>query len=202
MQYFEPSYQSLIPFFLKTSPDLKSASFVRFLGYLLLLSFSAVVAAETENQKSYVLGVGDEIKISVHDEGDLLVQSRLNDSNVISYPFLGEIRPVGMTISQLEKRIIEGLKPDYILYPQVSVNVVRYRDFYINGEVRRPGGIPYSPGLTVRRAVSLAGGFTDRASTNKMYVVRERAPEQAQVRVNLETPIGPGDTLIIQEGLF
>ena len=202
MPYFEQTHQPIISKFVKQFPDLKLASFARLLISLAVFSVTTVVQAQTEIHKSYVLGVGDEIKISVHDEGDLLVQSRLNDSNVISYPFLGEIRPVGMTISQLEKRIVEGLQPDYLLHPQVSVNVVRYRDFYINGEVRRPGGIPYSPGLTVRRAVSLAGGFTDRASTKKMYVVRERTPKKEQVRVNLETAIGPGDTLIIQEGLF
>ena len=57
--------------------------------------------------------------------------------------------------------------------PQVSVFVEEYRPFFINGMVEKPGGYPYQPGLNIRKAVSLAGGFKERASLNKIFVVRE-----------------------------
>lgn len=151
---------------------------------------------------SYVLGVGDVIRVTVHGEEDLALETRLDESGVISYPFLGEMRAVGFTVAQMEKQITGGLKPDYLIDPEVQVSVIAYRNFYVNGEVRRPGGYAFTPGLTVQKAAALAGGFTERASRRKIYVLRENDSEQKRKQVTLESPINPGDTLIIEEGLF
>ena len=159
-------------------------------------------ATPTDRNLSYKLGVGDVIKVTVHSEDDLSISTRIDNSGVFSYPFLGEQQAVGLTVAELEQRLIRGLKPDYLKNPQVQVSVVQYRDFYINGEVRKPGGYAYTPGLTVQKAAALAGGFTERASTAKMFVLRENDRSQEKVRVNMETVIHPGDTLIIEEGLF
>ena len=95
------------------------------------------------------------------------------------------------------------LRDGYLVNPSVNVTVVEYRPFFINGEVRSPGGYPYQPGLTLDKAIALAGGLTDRASTRKMFVVnaaRQRRRRDPARRMN--TPISPGDIVSIKEGFF
>jgi len=82
------------------------------------------------------------------------------------------------------------------------VQIDEYRPFYVNGMVEKPGGYPYQPGLTVRKAASLAGGFRERASLSKIYIIREEDPAQRPQKVELNTPVGPGDILTVEESFF
>lgn len=148
------------------------------------------------------MGVADLIRVQVHGEEDLTLQTRLDEKGTITYPFLGEIRAVGLTVRELERRVATGLKAGYLLAPEVQVQVLEYRPFYVNGEVKKPGGYPYVPGLTVQKAVSLAGGMTPLASQNKIYVIRETNPAGTREGIRLDGVILPGDTLVVEEGLF
>jgi protein involved in polysaccharide export with SLBB domain len=149
----------------------------------------------------YRLGVGDTVHISVHDEPDLTMDFTVSESGTVTYPFLGELRVRGQSVEQLQARIENGLRGDYLVNPDVRVIVTRYRVFYINGEVRNPGGYPYVPGLTVRQAAALAGGFSERASMNKISVYRESTPTVPEPAA-VDTPVNPGDTVMVQQGLF
>ncbi len=84
----------------------------------------------------------------------------------------------------------------------MSVRVLEYRDFYISGEVTKPGGYPFQPGLTVRRAIALAGGLTERASEKKITITHDQAPEKPLKDINLDTPLLPGDAVSVPEGFF
>lgn len=179
---------------------------------LIFFLFAALVAAlpglghaqERDDLLSrYRLESGDVISISVVGEDDLKREKvRLNDAGTIQFPVVGEIRIKGMTIGEVELWITSSLKGRYLVNPKVVVNIDEYRPFFINGEVHRPGGYPYLPGLTVLKAVTLAGGFKDRASKSKMFVLRDADPNRARVKVELDTPIYPGDLLTIEESFF
>lgn len=151
---------------------------------------------------SYVLGVGDLVRIQVYGEPDLTLQVRLESKGSISYPFLGEIRVVGRPVAEVREHVMRGLADGYLKKPEVQVLVTEYRSFFVNGEVRRPGGYPFMPGLTVQKAVAVAGGMTERASTRKMYLVKENDPRAKRIKVDINTAVMPGDTLIIEEGVF
>lgn len=118
---------------------------------VLIFTFSLVtnVKAQTVEFSQYTLGSGDTVSITVYGQEDLSLETRLTDIGVINYPYLGEISVLGMTVSGLESFIYEGLKGDYLINPSVSVSIIEYRPFFINGEVKDPGGYPYQPGLTV-----------------------------------------------------
>lgn len=132
-----------------------------------------------------------------------MLQTRLDEKGTVTYPFLGEIRAVGLSVREFESRIATGLKKgEYLVAPEVQVLVLEYRPFYVNGEVKRPGGYPYVPGLTVQKAVTLAGGLTPLASERKIYVIRERNPNGAREKISLDAAVMPGDTVIVEEGLF
>jgi len=168
------------------------------------------VAQEPDYFSRYVLGAGDQISISVYDEEDLSFELvRLGESGTITYPFLGELRVSGLTTVDLEAVIARGLiDGEFLIQPEVTVSIIQYRPFYIDGEVNNPGGYPFEPGLTLRKAVTLAGGFTERASRSRISIIPEagavNAQTQAQRRddISLETEIEPGDTITIAQRFF
>ena len=154
-------------------------------------------------RSTYKLAAGDVITILVFGEDDFTKEKiRLTDVGSIMFPSLGEINVLGRTIGDLERLITNGLRGRILVNPQVAVQIVEYRPFYINGMVEKPGGYPFQPGLTVRKAASLAGGFKERAALNKIHVIRELDSSQRPQKVDLNTPIGPGDIVTVEESFF
>jgi protein involved in polysaccharide export with SLBB domain len=152
---------------------------------------------------TYKLGAGDLITIRVLGEDDLKRERiRLSDAATVSFPVLGEIRVRGMTVGGLEEYITKGLKGRYLLDPKVTVSIDEYRNYFVNGEVEKPGGYPFSPGLTVRKAISVAGGFKERASREKISVIRDDDPTQTPRKVDLNSSIGPGDIVTVDTSFF
>ena len=153
------------------------------------------------DEKFYTLDTGDKIKIHVYGQQDLSLIASIDDDGTIVYPFLGEIRVKGITLSQLEKKISDFLKGDYLIHPNVHVSIDEYRPFYIQGQVNNPGAYPFQPGLTVSKAVSLSGGFTERAAKNKIYVIRS-GEKNNKVRVKQHELLSPGDMVTVEESFF
>ena len=152
---------------------------------------------------AYVLGNGDSISILVFDETDLTMDAQIGDSGEINYSYLGALQVSGKTPVQLEREITSALKDGFLVNPSVNVTIKEYRPFFITGEVGRPGSYSYQPGLTLEKAISIAGGLTDRASSRRMYVVRADAPNQDdKKRLKMSSPVGPGDVIEISEGFF
>ena len=153
--------------------------------------------------EEYKLGAGDVISIRVFggDEDLRFDKVRLNDRGALTFPF-GDFTAFGRTTRELESDITGTLKGQFLLKPRVWVNIEEYRPFYMQGEIGRPGAYPYQPGLTVRRAITIAGGFRERAAKEKIFVVREQDKTNTPVRVDLNTPVRPGDTITVEESFF
>jgi len=188
-----------------------TSAFVRLVGAFAFALAVATAAFAQSTQTSapvstlsnYRLGSGDVISIQVLGEDDLKRERiRLSDAATISYPILGEIRLYGKTVAELETLIREGLTGRYLVNPQVTVTIIEYRSFFINGQVEKPGGYAYMPGLTVRKAVSLAGGFKERASKEKIFVIRDDDPNKTSKRVGQDETVHPGDIITVEESFF
>jgi polysaccharide biosynthesis/export protein VpsN len=162
----------------------------------------ASIGTVSSDELSYRLGVGDVIRVDVHNEADLTLETQIPATGTINFPFLGTINGAGLTVAQLQSRITEGLRGDYLVKPTVNVRVTQYRPFYVRGQVRSSGGFPYILGLTVEKAVTVAGGFTDRASLRNIFLIKEGSKQDNKVKVNLDSPVAPGDTVIVEESLF
>eukprot|EP00825_Cyclidium_porcatum_P015141 TRINITY_DN1839_c0_g1_i3.p1 TRINITY_DN1839_c0_g1~~TRINITY_DN1839_c0_g1_i3.p1 ORF type:complete len:216 (-),score=9.65 TRINITY_DN1839_c0_g1_i3:155-802(-) len=157
----------------------------------------------TQFVSSYRLGSGDVLSVRVFGEPDLSQSSsRLSDSGTIFLPTIGELGISGFTLGDVERLVVERLRGRILVNPKVSVSIEQYRPFFINGMVRSPGAYPFQPGLTVRKAVSLAGGLQERASLRKMFVIRAGDPAQLLQRVELATTVLPGDVVTIEESFF
>ena len=175
------------------------------LGLMMMLS-SLSVSAQTDvlqGNATYKLSSGDIIRVLVYGEPDLSIdETRLTDAGTFSYPFVGEVKAQGRTAAELERVLTNALQGDFLVDPRVSVSVLEYREFYISGEVKLPGGYKYQPGLNLRRAIALAGGLTERASVRRITVIRDLDPERTPKRVALDEPVMPGDTINIEQGFF
>jgi polysaccharide export outer membrane protein len=171
---------------------------------MVLLAFTRLsFSAEVDAISNYRLGAGDTISIIVFDEKELsLEKAKLSDAGSISYPMLGEIRVLGLTVSALQQMVRDGLKGTYLVNPKVTVYIDQYRDVFVNGQVYKPGNYPYQPGLTVRKAVSIAGGFKDRASKEFVTIIHENQEKPEPIKGTQSTLVEPGDTINVEESFF
>ncbi len=172
-------------------------------GLLLMLACATAQAASDPMSLSrYKLGAGDKIVISVYGEEGMERELILTDAGSISYPFLGEFRAKGLTLGELEKQITAKLKDGYYIDPLVSVSIKEYRKFFVSGEVKEPNGFSFEPGLTLEKAIALAGGFTQRASKRKITVTREENGRAVERTLTLNDSVLPGDIITVHESFF
>ncbi|WP_028024959.1 polysaccharide biosynthesis/export family protein [Enterovibrio calviensis] len=154
------------------------------------------------NENDYTIGAGDKIQIVVYGEEELTIEELYIDSSgEFDYPYLGQILAIGKTTEQLKSEIIQGLEGDYLVSPKVRVGIVGFRSIFVNGEIKKPGGYEFQPGLTVDKAIALAGGFTERASRKSIYITRE-AKSEPKNKVSLSAIVSPGDIIVIEQSFF
>ncbi len=164
---------------------------------LLLLAVSSVSAQELD----YRLGTGDQVRVTVFGHEDLSGQFEVGSDGRISLPLIGEVRAAQLTLQELEAAITSKLKPDFLKNPQLSVDVVSYRPFYIIGEVKNPGSYAYVGGMRVVNAVAMAGGFTYRARESELLISRAAGSGEKEV-ANQNTVVLPGDVIEVPERFF
>lgn len=168
-------------------------------GACLAFAGSATQAAA---QDAYILGAGDRVKITVFGEPELSGEFQLDGQGQISLPLIGAVRALGETTRSFENQVAGLYADGYLVSPQVSVEVLNFRPFFILGEVNNPGSYPYREGLTVLNAVALAGGFTYRADEDDIEITRGGDTSVPPGAAALNTPVGPGDMIRVTERLF
>ena len=151
----------------------------------------------------YRVDTGDRVSVVVYQEPDLSITGvRVKANGTISYPLLGDLRVSGLTSQEVHDLIRDRLLDGYLKQPSLTVSIDSYRLYFIKGEVQRPGGYSFVDGLTVAKAVALAGGYTMRASEGRITLVRESNPENPIESVGPNTAIRPGDIITVGESFF
>jgi polysaccharide biosynthesis/export protein VpsN len=166
-----------------------------------------VAAAATTGGESgvegYRLGAGDRVRVTVFRHVDLSGEFQLDGEGFFAMPLVGEIQGGGLNSRQLETEIEKRLKDGgYLVNPQVGIEVLNYRPFYIIGEVNNPGSYQYVNGMTVINAVALAGGFTYRADQDDIVINRGGSHGPEVEDVLLDTEVLPGDIINVTERFF
>ena len=149
----------------------------------------------------YRLGSGDQLRVTVFGHDDLSGTFQIGSDGGVSLPLIGEVRADNLTLPELERAITGKLSPDYLKNPQVSVEVVNYRPFYIIGEVKNPGSYAYVGGMRVVNAIAMAGGFTYRAKESEVYITRAEGSGR-QEKATKGTLVLPGDVIEVPERFF
>jgi len=150
----------------------------------------------------YRFGAGDCVRITVFEQDGLTNTYSVDQSGYIAVPLIGAVAARGSTAQQLESNIASKLQQGYLRDPDVSVEVDRYRPVFVMGEVGAAGQYSYVPGLTVHKAIAIAGGFSPRANQENVDVTRDINGKVITGRVRTSDPILPGDTVYVRERLF
>jgi polysaccharide biosynthesis/export protein len=150
----------------------------------------------------YRLGAGDRVRITVFEQDGLTNTYSGDQSGYLSFPLVGAVPARGHTAQQLEKEIADKLRQGYLRDPDVSVEIDRYRPIFVMGEVGAAGQYSYVPGLTVQKAIAIAGGFSPRANQESVDITRDINGKVMTGRVITSDPLLPGDTVYVRERLF
>ena len=158
----------------------------------LALGFSAVpvlaqsVAAGAAAE--YRLGAGDVVRITVYQNPDLTLETRVTEAGVVSYPLLGNIRLGGLSVTASEKLIVDGLRSgNFVKQPQVNIVVVQVRGNQANvlGQVNRPGRYPIETAdLRLTDLLAAAGG-TAVGGGDVVVVTGTRGGQRFRIEVDL-----------------
>jgi polysaccharide export outer membrane protein len=158
-------------------------------AFLTLLAPMLSWAQVSDTQRDYVLGPGDVIRVSVYQNADLTLETRVAESGSISFPLLGQIRLGGLTVPTAEKVIADGLRNgNFVRQPQVSILVtqVRGNQASVLGMVNRPGRFPIEQtGMRLSELLATAGGIAQGGSDLVTLIgVRDGRP----LRVVIDLP--------------
>jgi polysaccharide export outer membrane protein len=108
-------------------------------------------------------------------------RSPLRDTtcNRATFPLAGDVRAAGKTVEELRAEISERLVkfiPD--LFVTVSVREINGNKIYVIGQVNTPGAFVVNPQIDVMQALTLAGGPTEFASRNGIFILRRDRGQQ------------------------
>lgn len=158
------------------SPNLRLAvPVLAALGFF--VPFAAFATPETESlvRDEYVIGIGDELGIKFFYNPVLNEEVIVRPDGRISLQLIDEVTAAGMTPSALAARL-QQLYATELDRPEIAVIVRSFaaQRVFVDGEVKKPGELALTGGLTILQAIAKSGGVTDRAKLRDVLVVRKR----------------------------
>lgn len=176
-------------------------------GYL------ALVEQQHELPSTGELGVGDSFELRVYGEDDLSGTFTVAADGTVNYPHVGRFQASGLTCAQVEELLAQGLKEGFLRKPSVACTITEYKSkqIFVLGEVQNPGSIPYRTDISIIEAFALAGGFSNRASSNSTKLTRVIDGVEVQVRVPMQEIVEgrqrnlkllPGDIVFVPESAY
>ena len=159
--------------------------------------------------EDYALGAEDSVEVQVWKNPDLSRTVTVRPDGKISLPLIGDVQAAGLTATQLAESVTEKLQAYYKEPAQVTVivNPVNSYAIYMLGEIRAQGKQQVRSGTTFLQAISLAGGFSQFASTNRI-ILRRRDNDGKEISIPIRYKdvlagnqpnmvLKPGDTIIV-----
>lgn len=179
---------------------------------LLLLSMALVSCGTPMNSMAklqntppgtYRVEAGDQLLVTVQDLDSAKGEYVVDDSGAISLPMIKDVIVQGKGFRDIEDALENAYREAGILTnPMVTVQPGTLRPFYVMGEVNKPGEYAYRQGMTVLAALSAAGGYTYRAQTGAVAIIRTTNGQDVEARATEDTPIQPGDRIRVYERWF
>jgi polysaccharide export outer membrane protein len=179
-----------------------------------LLIFAAAFALGTRAQDKvveYRLGPGDSIRISVFDNPNLTLETRVGENGIITYPLIGRVRIGGLTIPLAEQTIAKALADgNFIKQPQVSILSLQMRSNQVSvlGLVNRAGRFPLETfNVRVSEMIAIAGGIAPTGA-DVAIVMGERAGKPFRKEIDIpalflynkyddDVTVAPGDVIYV-----
>ena len=158
--------------------------------------------AVADTDGPYLLDTGDRLRIFVYGQPNLSRLYVVDHGGWITVPLIGAVKSRGLTTFDLERSIKGKLGAQYVKDPHVTVDVAQNRPFFILGEVRTAGAYPFVSGMTVKTAVAIAGGYSERANERKIQITRRINGLVERMDVPDDYVVQPGDTVYVYERFF
>ena len=161
---------------------------------VLTLCFSLMLEPAMAEQASYKLGAGDDLKISVYNNPDLSLETRVSEEGVISFPLIGELQVGGLTVSAAEKKISEMLASGgFIMKPQVNILVLEFKSAMISilGSVNKPGRYPLERATSLTELLAIAGGIAQNGS-DIVVLNTKRDGALAHIEIDIDKALRKG----------
>ena len=138
---------------------------------VLVSTIAAALSAQSAGD--YVIGPQDVLLIQVFDQADLGGKYTVEADGTFSFPLIGRVKAGSLTLRGFERELKERLADGYFRNPQVTVAVEQYRSqrVFVMGEVRQPGPVPLTGGMTLIEALARAGS-TLPTSSGEVSIVR------------------------------
>ena len=175
-----------------------------FLFILLASLFSQAedAAPLEEGREVYRLQRNDSISVTMFQEEGMSRSALVGKSGSISFPLIGSVDIVGLTVPELEQRLTELYKKDYFVDPKISVIITRYatKSVVVSGGVTNPGGVPYPDEGTISlaQAIAASGGITEMGDTNRITIVRKKGGSTVTTMNQAgEVELLAGDTALV-----
>ncbi len=132
-------------------------------------------ARPSQAAPGYVIGNGDQLSIKVFNQEGMSGKATVREDGMISLPFLNDVQAAGATPTELAARL-QGRLKQFVVNPvvTVSVEVARPTEVSVVGEVKNPGSYQVEPRGGVLQALARAGGLTDFADRDKVFVIRQQ----------------------------
>jgi len=167
-------------------------------------------------ESGYTVGVDDILDINIIQPEKLITTATVALDGMISFPYIGNVYVKDKSLSEIQKIIEEKLSDGYMKYPVIAVSLreSHSKNFFVYGEVVRPGSYPIEENMTVLRAISSAGGFTKFGSSSNVKVLRvsEGKTGYQPLKVNIkdimkgeveaDVLIKADDIIVVSEGIF
>ena len=158
---------------------------------LLVLALQWGLAAAPQSAANYIIGPQDVLSIMVLEDDKLNGRYTVESDGTFSFPLVGRVQAAGLSIRAFEAALKARLKEGFFVNPQVAVVVEQYRSqrVFVTGEVRTPGMIPLTGGMTLVEALTRAGGVNAGSSSGEVAIVREKKEGHRPVNEDGDEPI-------------
>lgn len=175
---------------------------ISFLVGLFCESSLALCADNFDNE--YIINTGDVLDIRVWDNEDLNCIAEVSQQGDFTFPLIEKIHASGLSIFELENLIEKKLGDGYLVAPQVKVSLKEYKRqrIFVTGEVINPGEHKWERELTVRQAISMAGGQTERASPKRVIIIRKKDGKEKEIKAKMDDIVMPNDIIKIPGRYF
>lgn len=151
-------------------------------------------ASKDKLDESYIVGIADNLQISVWKEPDLSGPVVVRPDGMITLPVINDVYVVGLTTKQVQDILTEKLKP-VVDEPQVTVIVrdIRSRRVYLVGQVGHPGAVALTGHETVLQVLAESGGPNPFGKSDKIYILRKSGDHEEKLHFDYKKALKGAD---------
>lgn len=163
---------------------------------------TAQSALSPEERLTYIIGVEDELQISVWREPELSTTVVVRPDGMITLPLVNDVKAVGLKTEELQNFLVEKLK-GFVNEPQVTVIVraIKSRKVYLVGEVAHQGTFQLNGDMTALELLAVAGGVTPFAKADSIYILREESGKKVRIPFHYKKAVaGKSENVVLRPG--